>query len=102
MRTRPQTVVLERGIEVLDRLIAHGRAETTPVAIIEDGTRPSQRVVSGVLGDLPNLIEQNGITSPALVVIGEVAALANHLHWYGDATTKRLDTSPIADLAAET
>jgi uroporphyrin-III C-methyltransferase/precorrin-2 dehydrogenase/sirohydrochlorin ferrochelatase len=66
-----------------DRLITHGRAETTPVAIIEDGTRPSQRVVSGVLGELPELIERNGITSPALVVIGEVAALTNQLQWYG-------------------
>ena len=101
-----QTVVVYMGLGTStlyrDRLIAHGRSETTPVAIIEDGTRPSQRVVSGVLGDLPDLIEQNGITSPALVVIGEVAALANQLQWYGDATTKRLDTSPIADLAAET
>ena len=43
----------------------------------------------------------NEIVFPT-IVIGEVAALANHLHWYGDATTKRLDTSPIADLAAET
>ena len=66
-----------------DRLIAHGRSETTPVAVIEDGTRPSQRVVCGLLRNLPDLIEQNGITSPALVVIGEVAALSNQLHWFG-------------------
>ena len=67
-----------------ERLIAHGRCASTPVAIIEDGTRPTQRVVSGILDDLPELIERNGITSPALVVIGEVAALTNHLQWFGD------------------
>ncbi|MFM7188984.1 MAG: uroporphyrinogen-III C-methyltransferase, partial [Armatimonadota bacterium] len=105
-----QTVVVYMGLGTSplyrERLIAHGRSPTTPVAVIEDGTRPSQRVVSGILDKLPDLIERNGITSPALVVIGEVAALANHLQWYGDGATAYLDAShsavtPLSSLDAE-
>lgn len=86
-----QTVVVYMGLGTSplyrERLIKHGRSPSTPVAIIEDGTRSSQRVVCGMLDDLPALIETNGITSPALVVIGEVAALSNQLHWFGDGAT---------------
>lgn len=105
-----QTVVVYMGLGTSplyrERLIAHGRCPTTPVAVIEDGTRPTQRVVSGTLNDLPELISRNGIASPALVVIGEVAALARHLQWFGDGATASDDTStsvvaPLGSLSAE-
>ena len=92
-----QTVVVYMGLGTSplyrERLIAHGRSPTTPVAVIEDGTRPSQRVVTGILDELPNLIERNAIACPALVVIGEVAALARHLQWFRDGATASNDTS---------
>jgi len=105
-----QTVVVYMGLGTSplyrERLIAHGRSPTTPVAVIEDGTRPTQRVVSGTLNDLPELISRNGIASPALVVIGEVAALARHLQWFGDGATANNDAStslvaPLGSLSAE-
>lgn len=58
-------------------LIGHGRAASTPVAIIENGTRTNQRIVKGQLGALEQLIVAGGIKGPALLVIGEVAALAD-------------------------
>ncbi|WP_416899819.1 MAG: siroheme synthase CysG [Minwuia sp.] len=54
------------------RLIAHGRSPETPVAIVENGTLPNQRVIRGRLADLPDLLEREAVASPALIFIGEV------------------------------
>ncbi|GAB1839237.1 hypothetical protein MyNCGM121_60410 [Achromobacter xylosoxidans] len=66
------------------RLIRHGRAATTPFALIENGSRPEQRVLSGPLEDLPRLARAHAIRSPALLIVGEVAGLAQSLHWFGE------------------
>ena len=64
-------------------MIEHGRAAATPVAIIENGSRPDQRVVLATLGELEIAGRATAIKSPALVIVGEVAALAEQLHWFG-------------------
>jgi uroporphyrin-III C-methyltransferase / precorrin-2 dehydrogenase / sirohydrochlorin ferrochelatase len=66
-----------RAAAIRERLLAHGRAPDTPVALIQDGTGPSQRLVKGQLFELPSLLARHGITAPALMVIGETAALAS-------------------------
>jgi len=82
-----QTLALYMGVSGLERirdqLIIHGRAPSTPFAIIENGTRPQQRVITGVLADLPASARFHSVRAPALLVIGEVAALASTLHWFG-------------------
>jgi uroporphyrin-III C-methyltransferase/precorrin-2 dehydrogenase/sirohydrochlorin ferrochelatase len=84
-----QTLAFYMGVGRLaiirDHLIEHGRAADTPIAIIENGSRPEQRVTLATLGDLADLAVQGGIRSPALVIVGEVAALAGELHWFGAA-----------------
>ena len=65
------------------RLIAHGRAPDTPFALIENGTRPDQRTVTGRLDQLSALARRHRIGAPALLIIGEVAALATDLAWFG-------------------
>ena len=52
---------------------------------IENGSRPQQRVLVGTLDELPQLASAHRVQSPALLVIGEVAALAARLHWFGAA-----------------
>ena len=59
------------------RLIEHGRDALTPVAVVENGPRDTQIIVKGTLGDLGGLVEKAGVTGPALLVIGEVAARAS-------------------------
>ncbi len=54
------------------RLIDNGAADSLPVAVIENGTRPDQKVVRGTLAGLADLIAAEGITGPALLLIGEV------------------------------
>ncbi|MEM6413631.1 MAG: siroheme synthase CysG [Pseudomonadota bacterium] len=74
------TLVVYMGVakaEAIQRqLIDHGRAASTPIAIVENGTRPDQKILKGVLGSLSPLVKAGGVTGPALLIIGEVAALA--------------------------
>ncbi len=74
-----QTVVVFMGVgtseAIAARLIAAGRGADTPVAVIENGTRLDEKRVFGALGELSALVQRNGIAGPALLVIGEVAAL---------------------------
>lgn len=64
--------------EVQRRLIEAGRGADTPVAIIENGSRPGQRVLGGRLDDLADLVRREAVISPALLVVGETAAWARH------------------------
>jgi uroporphyrin-III C-methyltransferase/precorrin-2 dehydrogenase/sirohydrochlorin ferrochelatase len=82
-----QTLAVYMGVAGLeglrDRLVQHGRAASTPFALIENGTRREQRVLNGTLADLPETARFHQVRSPALLVLGEVAALADALHWFG-------------------
>ena len=74
-----QTVVVYMGVGtapmISERLIGAGRAGSTPVAVIENGTRDNEIRVYGRLADLAELVSGNGIKGPALLIIGEVAGL---------------------------
>ena len=82
-----QTLVFYMGVQGLarlrDNLLTHGRAASTPVALVENGSRPQQRVIAGTLAQLPELAAAHAVRAPALLVVGEVAALATRLHWFG-------------------
>lgn len=82
-----ETLVVYMGITEAPRiaaeLIGHGRDPQTPVAIVEKATTPEQRVHKGVLGLLGELIADNGVKPPALVIIGDVVRLHEKLAWYG-------------------
>jgi uroporphyrin-III C-methyltransferase/precorrin-2 dehydrogenase/sirohydrochlorin ferrochelatase len=69
--------------QVQQQLLAHGRDKATPVALVENGTRPQQRVLVGSLEQLAALASQHQLQSPAMVYVGEVAALAAQLGWFG-------------------
>ncbi|PKO56806.1 MAG: uroporphyrinogen-III C-methyltransferase [Betaproteobacteria bacterium HGW-Betaproteobacteria-19] len=65
-----------RVLNIVARLIAGGLPPDTPAAAIASGTLPGQRHVKGTLADLPARVSAEGLTSPAIIVIGQVAALA--------------------------
>jgi uroporphyrin-III C-methyltransferase/precorrin-2 dehydrogenase/sirohydrochlorin ferrochelatase len=84
-----QTLALYMGVAALgtvgEQLRAHGRDPGTPVAVVENGSRPDQRVTLATLDSLDDLARRGDIESPALLIVGEVAALAQTLHWFGEA-----------------
>ncbi|HYG07980.1 MAG TPA: siroheme synthase CysG [Stenotrophomonas sp.] len=84
-----QTLAFYMGVAALEkiqaRLLAGGRAASTPFALVENGSRPEQRVIVGRLDELAAVARRHQATSPALLILGEVAALATPLHWFGAA-----------------
>jgi len=82
-----QTLAVYMGVAELGvlqaRLLAHGRAASTPFALIENGSRAEQRVVTGSLENLLERALAHQVRSPALLILGEVAALASTLAWFG-------------------
>ena len=80
-----QTLVFYMGLSscgvIREQLLAHGKGGATPVALIERGTQPSQRVIRGTLDQLPQLAM--GVESPALIMVGSVVTLADQLAWFG-------------------
>ncbi len=63
-------------------LLAAGRDPATPLALISCGTTDQQQVVRTTLGELPDDIGAHSIPTPAIAVIGAVAALADTLAWF--------------------
>jgi uroporphyrin-III C-methyltransferase/precorrin-2 dehydrogenase/sirohydrochlorin ferrochelatase len=82
-----QTLAVYMGSSELplirQKLLDHGRASNTPFALVENGSRPEQRVIVGTLGNMVEQAERHGVQSPALLIIGEVASLATTLCWFG-------------------
>ncbi len=84
LATEQQTLVFYMGLshaaEIQSQLITHGMSADMPVALVENGTSPRQRVVSGPLHQLVNLAAQ--VTSPSVIIIGRVVALRTKLQWF--------------------
>jgi uroporphyrin-III C-methyltransferase/precorrin-2 dehydrogenase/sirohydrochlorin ferrochelatase len=92
---RPRgTVVFYMGLARLERIVAklmqYGAPAERPAAVIAQGTTADQRVVLGTLGTLVG--ECSGLESPALLVVGEVAALHAALAWFGDGAGRDLES----------
>ncbi|PCJ22281.1 MAG: uroporphyrinogen-III C-methyltransferase [Gammaproteobacteria bacterium] len=81
-----QTLVIYMGLLGLDkicqRLIEHQMSEDMPVALVERGTTPEQKVYVGTLKTMPEQIKQLHIKPPTLIIVGEVVRLRERLAWF--------------------
>ncbi len=81
-----QTVVFYMGLHglaaICEQLIAHGRAPETPIALIQQGTTQHQKVVTGTLASMVDIVAQNPVKAPTLIIVGEVVTLREKLAWY--------------------
>ncbi|KIY42149.1 sirohydrochlorin ferrochelatase [Pseudomonas sp. 10-1B] len=81
-----QTLVFYMGLvglpTICAELIRHGRAASTPAALVQQGTTRNQRVFTGTLADLPQLVAQHEVHAPTLVIVGEVVQLRDKLAWF--------------------
>lgn len=98
-----QTVVVYMGVgtagTIAARLVAAGREPATPVAVIENGTRANEIRAFGALGSLSEIIQTAGIQGPALLIIGEVVAVAKDAQSIARDAVKAAKVSPsLSDL----
>lgn len=75
------TLVLMMAVEnapaIADVLLAGGRKPDTPVAVICQGSMPGERTVLSTLGTLADDLSTEAVTPPAIIVVGEVVAVAH-------------------------
>jgi len=87
-----QTLVFYMGLVglpgICEQLIAHGRSGTTPAALVQQGTTQNQRVFTGTLETLPQLVAEHDVHAPTLVIVGEVVTLRDKLAWFEGAQNR--------------
>ncbi|MBP8235414.1 uroporphyrinogen-III C-methyltransferase [Rhizorhabdus sp.] len=76
-----RTLVIYMGVStasmIADKLMADGVAPDMPVAVLEKGTLQGSRAMRTLLADLGDLVEREGVESPAIIVVGEVVLLSD-------------------------
>ncbi len=82
-----QTIVFYMGLHsipiVSRELIAHGLSKDTPVALVQQGTTPEQRVFIETLETMPELPAREQLKAPTIIIVGEVVRLHEKLSWFG-------------------
>lgn len=68
---------------ITKELIAGGKDPDTPTAVIQEGTTARQRMAKGTLRTIEERVKEAGIVTPAVILVGEVAALSEKLSWFG-------------------
>ena len=81
-----QTIVFYMGLHgvqtICEKLVEHGLDATTPAALVQQGTTPNQRVFTGTLASLPELVKNNDVKPPTLIIVGSVVTLQEKLAWF--------------------
>ncbi len=68
--------------KITQKLIEKGKCKDTPIALIQWGTRPEQRTVTGTLETIIKIVEEEKISSPAIIIVGNVVKLRGKLNWF--------------------
>ncbi len=81
-----QTLVFYMGLaglpDICDQLLKHGMPSSTPVAVIQQGTTQTQKVVVGNLDRIADLAVEKEVQAPTIIIIGEVVRLQESLSWF--------------------
>jgi len=81
----PGTLAIYMGIsrlpQIVEALLAHGKAADTPAAVVHWASTGDQQTLTASLADLPAAVLNSGLTAPAIVIIGATVALRDALHW---------------------
>lgn len=106
----PGTLIFLMGVgnlpKIVSRLVQGGKDPATPVALVRWGTRPEQEVVTGTLATIEAEVAKAGLTSPAIIIVGEVVTMRDTLRWFEDkplfgrrvlVTRAREQTSALSD-----
>ena len=81
------TLIFLMGLKNLPNIVAslmeNGKDPATPVGVLQEGTTARQRVATGTLADIVEVVKRKGIKTPAITVVGDVVGLRQVLDWYG-------------------
>ncbi|MEJ2762554.1 uroporphyrinogen-III C-methyltransferase [Photobacterium sp. MCCC 1A19761] len=86
---------------IAGELTRAGMSAGIPVALIENGCCPQQRVIRGTLSELDILVSRHQVQSPALIVVGQVVSLAEQLQWFQTATATQETTATRETVASQ-
>ena len=86
LHDKNSTLVILMGMANLPKIVEQITKDksklSTPVAVINNGTRQNQRVVTGKLSNIVARVKQDGIKPPGIIVIGDVVNLRSKLQWF--------------------
>ena len=86
LSTGAGTLIIYMGIKnlpiIVANLIKYGRDPKTPVAVVRWASTPEQRSVVGTLETITQVVADNGIKPPSLIIVGEVVKLRETIDWY--------------------
>jgi uroporphyrin-III C-methyltransferase/precorrin-2 dehydrogenase/sirohydrochlorin ferrochelatase len=74
-------MAVENAPAIADALLAGGRRTDTPAAVICDGSMPGERTVLSTLGSLAADLAREAVQPPAIIVVGDVVAVARPEHY---------------------
>ena len=82
---RNETIVLYMAVEnlsgVVEKLFKTGKDKNTPIAIVQNAGQPTQKVLTGVLGNIAAKAKRYKVIPPAIVIVGKVASLEKNFNW---------------------
>lgn len=88
------TLIFLMGVEALPDITRHlqeqGRSPQTPVALVQWGTWTRQKVVTGTLETIVEIVQKANLKPPAVCIVGEVVSLRDTLKWFDDASARPL------------
>lgn len=86
-KSETETLVFYMGLVglpvICEQLQLHGRSADTPIALVERATSKEQRVLTGTLGTMVDLVEKAQPRAPTLIIVGSVVNLHQELTWFG-------------------
>lgn len=68
--------------KIIENLIKYGKNKKTPVAIIKEGTTTNQKVYTGTMETIAEIVRKEGVKSPVIILIGEVVNLRDTMKWF--------------------
>ena len=68
--------------QIVSQLVRNGRAPSTPIALIKDGTGPRQKTIIGTLANIAAKAKSSSFSPPAVIVVGEVVKMRERLRWF--------------------
>ncbi|MFL6331981.1 MAG: uroporphyrinogen-III C-methyltransferase [Pyrinomonadaceae bacterium] len=100
-----ETVVVLMGMsrlgEITKELIDAGRSPETPAAVVRWGTYEGQQTVTGTLRTIKDEVERACLRAPAVIIVGEVVSLRDHLNWFEGLSSSVVGSEPVAQLLSE-